>query len=250
VVCFAGILTGPVQANTLLLNVTEDTFLNQAGGHFSNSGGSTVNYMGSGNNYTSLLRFDLSGLGALAGATINSVSLNLTSAGGTAVTQSFFVYQMAAANFDWVEGSGNFSDGVLGASNDYKNNIGAVGWASGTPFYFTNDIRAGNVETTPLYYDYIANLVSGSTYSFALSNSMITDWLGNSAMASAGLVYATDNLGSFAGFYSSEYANAAFRPTLLVNYTAVPEPGSLALGGVGLMALMVFHLRRKAWALI
>lgn len=211
-----GILALPTQvrAATLVMNGTEDTFINQNNWNH-NNGGDTNLYLGGGNNYVPLLRFDVSSLGTLAGATINSVTLTLTASGSyTISSQAFAIYQMAAGNSGWVEGTGSFSGGATGASNDFQNNTGSVPWASGGTFgnFPAFTLKAANIVTPPLYNTPItSNLVANTAYGYALSNSMIADWLGNGALASAGIILNTSVGGPTFSYYSSETGTSARR---------------------------------------
>jgi hypothetical protein len=262
-----GILALPTQvkAATLVMNATEDTFLGGRAGFFAgnNYGGDVAVYLGNSVTYSPLLRFDVSGLSSLTGATINSVTLNLTASVTMTSSSTLWIFQVAAANSGWVEGTGTLGspNTTLGASGTFANISGSAAWAAGGNWGddWMATMKAGNVSGSAVYTGALTTTVN-TAKNLVLSNSLISGWLSNGALASAGIVLDTTTggnplsggqAGQFQyGFHSSEASNSTFRPTITVDYTAVPEPTSMALVGAGLASLMVFRLRRKSSDLI
>jgi hypothetical protein len=238
-----------VSATTLILNASEDAWMDSNQVTNNNGGDTQLNLGTNGNNRLAVMRFDVSSLATLSGATINSVTLNLTTP-GIASSMNFSVSQLVAANFDWVEGTSSFGGGAPGASMSFKNNTGNVTWAGGALGGFpTYQPLAANIAYN-VYTGTTGIIAANGTFNGVLSNTLISGWLGNANLASAGIVlYSSVNNASFA-FYSSETGTTSRRPTITVDYTAVPEPTSMALVGVGLMGLMAFRLRHKSSASI
>lgn len=180
------------------------------------------------NGTNSLIRFDTSGLSILDGATINSVTLDLTmqTTNTTSSNVAFEVRQLVAANSGWLGTTAGYTGTSTVASGAYKNQPTTTPWASNGPI-----TDPANFSTTV----YNGNIVPGTytanqTYNFTLDNSLITGWLGNASLASAGIgLFAPTGQYTTFTFQSIASATPGFRPTISIDYTPVPEPATYAL---------------------
>jgi hypothetical protein len=176
--------------------------------------------------------FDISGLPS--GATINSATLVMTFASGSQYgngnSQTWVVKDPSA---QWVEGQ---------VSYYFAQNTGAgVKWnASDDPFGAggTGITMAGqSVVSSASSTAGVTNL-PGTSLSFDVT-SLVNDWYGGSE--NRGIAVLNSAGSNTTNVYWAGKANATdtWRPTLVIDYTAVPEPASLALlacgGGLLLM---------------
>jgi hypothetical protein len=241
-------------AAVLTLNVVDDTYIqsDNAVAFFqeANHGGDPTMTLASFGSKNLLLRFDTTGLGALTGATINSVQLNFTLTSGSLTAPSnLLLAQLTNANSDWVEGTGTgFGNTVAGADNFIRNGTNPTG----TPWAGTSGAAGGtNSATSGVFFDlYAATLYSlgsvtssGSTLTLTLSSAVITNWMADPTAALAGLALSNVGGGSDINFRSVE-GGIGF-PTVTVDYTAVPEPSTGALLGLGMVGFLCLS-RRKA----
>ncbi|MCY2974724.1 MAG: DNRLRE domain-containing protein [Planctomycetota bacterium] len=174
-----------------------------------------------------LLQFDIAG-SIPTGATINSVSLGLfqLSRGGGATAENFQLHRLLSS---WGEGTS------LGIGGGGSGAIATLGDATWNDRFFSTDPWAtpggdfGAISGTATIGTAINTL-----YTFASQPGLVTDvqnWLNSPTTNFGWLLRASSestpsNARSFA---SSENTNSSQRPTLTIDYTAVPEPGSLAL---------------------
>jgi len=174
--------------------------------------------------FNSLLRFtDFSDVPA--GYTVTGAKLrlyNLNNANQTAGV-SINVYELAAANAGWVEGS---SIGVVEAGSScwrfQKQNT--VNWAGGQ----NGAGVAGTDYTTNLVGSAIAADTTQVWVDFTLDAAVIQKWINNPAENYGIILTALGaNVGEIAYFGSSEYGTASVRPELVL--TVIPEPATLGL---------------------
>lgn len=233
----------------------QDTMIltNSGGQQNLNFGGRTDfdvgTFNGSGTARHTLIRFDLT---SLAGqfSTITGVTLRLTFSDtlvsfNVSTSNTVEVHQVAAANAGWVEGNGSSTAGTGGQStwdflNQWPNNPWAGSGGASTP---GTDFLAATVASTP----WSGAPPVGTTFDLVFTDtSFLSSWISGT---NSGLFLkdATENVTAEnrVNFYSSEFGTVAFRPELIVTYTAIPEPSSLALlAGLGVLSGR-FFLRRK-----
>ncbi len=183
-----------------------------------------------------LVQFDIASL-LPAGATINSVSLKLERViGGPNSTDD--ILELHALSAGWGEGTSfGVGQGAAPTAGDATWNFSLFNSSS-----WTNpggDFGATSGSTI---------LGSGSsTFTFFSQAGMVADvqnWL-NSPASNFGwlLKYSDENtVGTARAFFSREASVASQRPTLTIDFTPAPEPGSLVMLGLG--ALLVSSRRR------
>lgn len=231
----------------------EDTFIaiNDASGYVSdwNFGGDPSFELGAAGANTlrrDLLRFDLT---SMAGqyAAITGVTLRLTIQSSSATSNTVEVHQVSAANTGWVAGSGHANSvSPSGLSTWAFRNQTASG--SGTPW--AGSAGAGTPGT-----DYLSAIVAstpwsgGQTGTFDLvftDTAFLSDWINgtNSGLLLKNTTEPSNENRLF--ILSSEYSTIASRPELIVSYTAIPEPSSLALSvGLGAAILAIYRRRQN-----
>lgn len=237
--------------------VQDTMLLNNLGGQTDNNFGARTDldvgtFSGSNSARHALLRFDLT---SMAGqySTITGVTLRLTFSDTLAsfnitTSNTVEVHQVSAANTGWIEGAGSSTVGTGGESTwDYRNQGGSTAsWAgSGGASTPGVDFLATTVASTP----WSGSPAVGTTFDLVFTDTtFFTDWISG---INSGLFLgdATENVSgeNRINFYSSEFGTVAFRPQLIVSYTAIPEPSSLALlAGLGVMGGgFLFGRKRK-----
>ncbi len=85
------------------------------------------------------------------------------------------------------------------------------------------------------------------TVTGAAAQAMIEDWKSgtNSGVLFLGVTVATSGLDYRVPLYPIEDGNADFSPQVVVGYTPVPEPGTFALLGAGLVGLLAYAWRKR-----
>jgi hypothetical protein len=240
--CFllAALALGPAadaRADSVSLLPVADTTLfqflptNNLGGTVNLLGGTTMN----GANNRPLLRFDLSSLPA--GATITNVTLTLTDlSGGTFPASTFELHRVLV---DWGEGNKTGNQGQPAST-------GEATWNS--RFHSITDWAAPGGAAGADY----ATAVSGATlvspalgtnvYTFASTANMVADaqlWFDTPGV-NFGWLLISDGEGTAqtSRRFASSEDTLGRAPVLRVEFTAVPEPGTLAL--LSLAALAIF----------
>ncbi|GHC05085.1 PEP-CTERM sorting domain-containing protein [Cerasicoccus arenae] len=258
---------------TLNMSAIQDTTILTEGFFQELPWGGNVQLGMAANNYQAmLLRFDTSSLGSLSGATINSVSITFTAATTNAVATpgnagNLTFSQFSAANKGWVEGTGTGDQDVTGATNPFSNKTGPFGtnegvdWASGGNLIAGDTLLSGLDVSASYDAGSFADVVftAGETQTYTISGvdsaALISGWLGDSDLADAGLVVSINGPGGFFGgregstlafqyAYNSVQAGSG-AAILTVDYTAIPEPSTYALG-LGVGAFILIAMRRRS----
>ena len=176
-----------------------------------------------------LLEFNIAASGIPTGSLINSVSLALTQTKiGPAGSATFELHPLLAA---WGEGTsvGTGAGGSASAgdatwnfrlfnTNSWATPGGDFGATSGTTVFGTTN----------------------TTYTFASQAGLVTDvqnWLNSPGSNFGWVLRAANEAAVSARELGSRESSPSLQPTLTINYTAAPEPGSLGLLGVGALAL-------------
>jgi hypothetical protein len=241
IVVFGGIVlaTLSLEAATTTLAPVADTTLQSAfpGNNIGGEGSLWVGGRRQGGAARALLRFDLSSIPA--GSTINSVTLTLsvtrTPSGG--VSSLFDVHRVLEA---W--GEGNNDSGGRGTPADANEATWNNRLAPGTAWTTAGGSFAPAVSAS-------RSIGGDGAYTFSSTATLVSDVQGwvNNASGNFGweLVSASEFTPTTIRRIGSRTAGGS-APSLLINYTPVPEPGTLALfalGGVGLW--FVFRQRQQ-----
>jgi hypothetical protein len=253
----------PAGAATTTLTATGDnTILNGslAGHNYGNFNPISSGKINNGiPNQSSILRFDVSTLAGIY-TSIDAITLRLyywddTVAAnfGTADVLTN-VHAITAANRAWIEG---ISAGAAQSGESTWNNSahGSTPWAgsaglgtAGTDYDSTvlasHTLVAANRPAAGTVIDF--SFTGDSTALTALIGAWMVDNVDNSR-DNPGLLLrdpspSTQNSRNRFTASSTEDANAALHPQLIVNYTAIPEPSSMLLLGLG--GLRMFRRRR------
>jgi hypothetical protein len=232
------------RADSLSLLPVADTTLfqfsptNNLGGTVNLLGGTTMN----GANNRPLLRFDLSSLPA--GATITDVTLTLTDlSGGTFPASTFELHRVLV---DWGEGDKTGNQGQPASTgeatwNSRLHNIAdwaAPGGAAGTDY-------AAAISGATL----ISPALGTNVYTFTSTASMVADaqlWF-DTPGANFGWLLISDGEGTAqtSRRFASSEDTLGRAPVLLVEFAAVPEPGTLALLSGAALAMIYRSIRSR-----
>jgi hypothetical protein len=231
------VLMSTAKANLITIVDNRDATIYQDNPNNSNGAGFT---MFAGNNgimspRRALLDFNIAG-NVPAGSTINSVQLTLVLqgvAGADSTPRTISLHTLLA---NWGEGTTGAGMGGGGTGQGFPANPGDATWSQnffGSSFWVNpgGDFAATSSAST------IVSQNLDSPYTWGSTPAMVNDvqnWL-NSPGTNFGWILVGVEAGSqtFRQFYTREEANAAFRPTLQIEFTpAVPEPSTLLLAGI------------------
>lgn len=238
------ISVNPVQDNTIY--ATGDT---SAGAYISLFAGETSTFAPR----RALMKFDLSSIPA--GSTINSatLTLNVNTVGGMdATTRAYSVFRLTR---DWGEGTsaglsgtggGGAGNGSDATTNSSTWNFSLVSTVTGSPATVTSGTHWTTAGGDFLPTASAMQNVPGGTFTGLVnwsSSGLVSDvqsWI-NGTAGNFGWILEGDegtlvtDKGANRIFDSRESATPALRPTLSVDFTAVPEPSTfvmLATGGI------------------
>jgi hypothetical protein len=229
-VCLAGCGAAAHGATVTLQPAHDNTIFSES----QNSNGTGRLYAGETSNgdvRRALFKFDLALSGIPAGALIDSVSLSLTQTKiGPGSSGVFELHPLLAA-------FGERSSFGLGAGGTAA--LGDATWGFRQYNFDPWSVAGGDFGST-----------SGTTtlgtsltiYTFATAPGLVSDvqsWLNTPAANFGWLLKAANESSVNARELGSRESSLAEQPTLTINYTPAPEPGSLALlaGGAALLAL-------------
>jgi hypothetical protein len=174
-----------------------------------------------------------------AGSRINSVQFTLTLqgvAGGDTTPRSIGLRRLTA---NWGEGTAGAGQGGGGTGAGFAANAGDATWTQN--FFNVSSWAAagGDFAAAPSATATISQILD-SSYTWASTAALVSDvqsWLdapaGNFGWA---LVGDESTFRTARQFYTREASNPTFRPTLLVNFSPVPEPSTLTLSTVAVGA--------------
>ncbi|MCH8512795.1 MAG: DNRLRE domain-containing protein [Kiritimatiellae bacterium] len=231
-----------------MFTATEDTFvrLDSPNDSFGTSDFLLVGGHASVGPFNSFYKFSVDLTGFQTGETIDSVSFRLTSiAQAGSGTVNLNLYQLSAANSDWIQGTSGAADNDTNPAATFNNKagqgLGATPWAGGNS---NANFVAGTdyVDTVLGNYTGAANDGSGGqtfTFGNAALTSLLNSQIGNVVDLNFVLMDQTGDT-NFLRIASSQNGTYA-APTLEVN--VIPEPGTLILLGISLGALALFRRR-------
>lgn len=230
------IAPGSVQAATVSIGASADTGLLETPGD-ANLGGSTGPIVGTTAVSVSgrmLLRFEITNA-VPAGSVINSVTLQLVdvSGGGALSPSNFELHRMLVS---WVEGNKGSSVNRNGATatagestwfyRNYNSNFWTGGFGGGAGSDFSATVSGTKLINVP-----------GQTNTWANTLDLMADvqlWLDNPG-SNFGWMLLSDGQGSGGTarrFGTRESTDALQRPLLTIDFSAVPEPTTVALLGL------------------
>lgn len=167
----------------------------------------------------SLIRFDLSSISA--GSTCTAAAMKVTNYQDVPAEMNFYLYEIASANGDWIEGT---STG--GAQNgspcwNYKAyNTTAWAGSAGLSTAGTDYVNTALAEKTLTTASKNTNLVEMTINASGLS--VLSGWFGDAS--NAGLLFISDHATQYHIFHSKESATEGYRPVLSVTYAAGGVP--------------------------
>ena len=223
----------------VILNPNQDNSIYSETNNSNATGGLFAGRNNQGNLRRSLLEFDLSSIPS--GAIVNSVSLDLiqTKHGAASSAESFDLHRLLKA---WGEGTSN-GTGQGGPSTPGDATWNFSQFSTTTPVSWTlpgGDFAATSGTASIGIADNIA-------YTFSSQPGMVTDvqnWLSTPASNFGWILKAAnETINRDARSFGSR-ESAVNTPKLTVNFTAVPEPGSLFLLGVTALVGSAYRSRR------
>jgi len=203
-----------------------------------------------------LLVFDLAGIPA--GSTINSVEVDLVladvSGGETSATRTIGLHKLLG---DWGEGTSGWGLGPGGTGQGFGAITGENPATWKYQFYNADEwtIAGGDIAGTASATASVGSDVN-STYTWLSTSTLVADVQGwvNDPLSNFGWLLMGDEgaNGTFRTFWSREAdlkgaVYADYEPRLVIDYTTVPEPSSLALFAGGAVALVVMRRTRRRW---
>lgn len=235
IACFT--LCSASEAATVTISPVKDNTIFSELGNNSNGGGGL--FIGrtnpAGGIRRTLVQFDILG-NIPAGAVIDSVSVSFVQNKiGPGLDANFELRKLTRT---WGEGS------VVGIGQGAAAGAGDATWnsaANGSTSWTTAGGDFGSVSATTGFSS------TNTTYTFSSTSALIADvqnWLNNPSTNFGWLIKATDEVAVNARELGSREGPANQRPSLVINYTVVPEPASIGLMG-SLIALGCVSRRRK-----
>lgn len=229
-------VAAPITASVF---ATADTYVRSGSGQTAlNFGGADQMLIGHHSttlgNFHGFLRFDLSSLPA--DIEIQSVTLQMVKpANGVGLAFTVNIFELSAANANWVEGTAN---GTTQSGSATWGSKGPSAWAGSA-----GASTAGTDYTDTVLASYGGPLTAGDA-AFTSEAAFLTA-VSSNAGGSLNLGIAINNsaISQYYRFATQEHATAA-APELEITYTVIPEPSSLVLM-LGAGFLLVLELRRR-----
>lgn len=215
-----------------------------------------VGRQSSGSIFGALIRYDLSDLdGQYSEITSMTLRLYRTAVKSTSATLELLAYPQVSGNQHWVEGNGVPTNMVPGAMCYNYQQYNTLAWTGGntggrgaTDFYWYNS--NGQVAgTAGTWVDIVIDPATGQggTGTITTLTGLVDQWLTEGATNAGVLIgswgsSASENDWTFA---SREDPTAGYHPQLVIGYTVIPEPSTLALLATGLIGLLCYAWRKR-----
>ena len=235
--------TGAATADTVTLNpVRDNTLYEDPTGMLSNGAGQ---FLFAGNNATGatrrgLIQFDIAG-SIPVGSTIDAATLVLNmSQSPNAINRDVSLHGALA---DWGEGASNAT--AVGGGGGAAATTGDATWLH-TFFNTTQWSSAGGEFLATPSATTAGGAVGGYSWSSPQLHLDVQNWLDAPATNFGWLLLADESTNqTVKRFDTRENTTAAFRPTLAVEYTPIPEPATCGLTAFGFVVLLATRLRRR-----
>ena len=203
---------------TVTVGAAADTWLNNASPYTYNYGAAASVGINTPNVRKALFRFNLSAIPASATCTAASLTITAASKIWPGSTRTFSIYEVASANGDWVEGTGNGS-AVTGAPCwNYK----AYHASTPTSWAGSNGMSTAGTDyidtALATYTVYPSAVEINNSFDFVFNASgraVVKSWFGQAT--NSGIV-AWYNCGTSVSWHTKEASTESYRPTLTVTY--------------------------------
>ncbi|MDQ8189159.1 PEP-CTERM sorting domain-containing protein [Roseibacillus persicicus] len=181
---------------------------------------------------------------------VNSVTLELWNTTNNWNSTTLLFSRLAAGNTDWatLNGPDNGGNGVSSWSDKIESS--GTDWASSTGAGNNNVGTAGQQVFGSLTSSYTVgggSAIGDTKFTVPLSGSELNDWLSDPSAAPNLLVTWDSSAGDASAAQTrfatiNTQASQEFAPNLVVDYTVIPEPSSMALLALG--SMMTLRRRR------
>jgi len=213
-------------------SIKDNTLYEDAAGSLSNGAGQRIfaGMAGNGLIRRGLMAFDIAG-NIPAGATINTVTLRLNM---SQTSSGMKTVELRPALIDWGEG---FSVAGGGEGSGAPATLGDATWLHARyPSSFWSNVGgdfAGSASASQL-----VGAIGAYTWSSSQLAGDVQTWLDNPASNFGWAVLCDEvNIGSAKRFDSRENATPANRPLLIIDYSPIPEPATIAILALGILAI-------------
>lgn len=196
------------------------------------------------------MRFDLSSI--TGPVSVDEVTLTLTVAGNPERTnpdysQTLQIFPILREGLDFGESSGEIEAGTVAFLAASYDEVNPVGWGSSNTGTYGPVAGEDYSLTSMGSYTLSSANAEESFITIHLNPSVVAGWINNPA-TNLGFVLVFDQSSwDQAIIYTHNEAGLIYRPELTLTVSPVPEPGAVALLGLGLVAL---GLRRKCQHMI
>lgn len=259
----AVVLAHDAAADSVTLSALKDTSI-FSNGTSNAAGGNDVLYFGltsQGPTRRALVQFDVGASGIPSGSTIDAVTLTLSISGWTGsaafgADRTVSLYRVTSAWGNGTTGSGG--SGGMGGQGTMSAANGDVSWTyrswsttNPTPPHLAWTTAGGDLAATSsaslVISDTPTAVAVGDLFSWSGAGlvSDVQAWLDGTLTNNGWLLRDPETAsGSLLRFYAKEYATAALRPQLTIDYTPVPEPAGWLLAATAL-AMMTGAARAR-----
>ena len=171
---------------------------------------------------------------------VNSASLTICVAGdsirqpGYSLTYNIYAIQRSGLNFG--SSNGVSQNGTVSFNAASFDSTSPIGWGlSNTGNY--GPVAGQDYSTTSIGSFTLTNANIGESFvTFNLDSATVASWV-NSPSTNYGFVIVADAGGDQAIIYTGNESGAIYRPQLTFDAVSIPEPGSVTLLGLGMVAL-------------